>query len=89
MNVTIVVDDDVLKRARVRAIRENTSVNAVVRAYLAAYAGTDRCRDEPASGCSRSRARPTRGAAVPFGAGTTFATVERCFVDTNVLNLPV
>ena len=46
MNVTIVVDDDVLKRARVRAIRENTSVNAVVRAYLAAYAGTDRCRDE-------------------------------------------
>ena len=41
MNLTIVVDDDTLKRARIRAIRENTSVNAVLRQYLEAYAGTD------------------------------------------------
>lgn len=46
MNLTIVVDDDTLKRARIRAIEENTSVNAVVRAYLATYAGTDRSRDD-------------------------------------------
>ncbi|MDE0203860.1 MAG: hypothetical protein OXK73_15655 [Rhodospirillaceae bacterium] len=66
MNLTIVVDDDVLKRARIRAIEENTSVNAVVRAYLATYAGADRQRDEA---CERllalSRAsRSRRGAAV-------------------------
>ena len=29
MNLTIVVDDGILKRARIRAIEENTSVNAV------------------------------------------------------------
>ena len=46
MNLTIVVDDDTLKRARIRAIRENTSVNAVVREYLAAYAGAGRSRTE-------------------------------------------
>ena len=46
MNLTIVVDDDTLKRARIRAIQENTSVNAVVREYLTAYAGADRRRDE-------------------------------------------
>lgn len=40
LNLTIVVDNDTLKRARIRAIRENTSVNAVVRQYLEAYAGT-------------------------------------------------
>ena len=66
MNLTIVIDDDILKRARIRAIEENTSVNAVVRAYLTTYAGTDRQRDEA---CERllalSRAsRSRRGAAV-------------------------
>ena len=66
MNLTIVVDDDILKRARIRAIEENTSVNAVVRTYLASYAGADRRRDDA---CERllalSRAsRSRRGAAV-------------------------
>ena len=46
MNLTIVVDDDILKRARIRAIQENTSVNAVIREYLTAYAGADRHRAE-------------------------------------------
>ena len=46
MNLTIVVDDDTLKRARIRAIQENTSVNAVLRDYLTAYAGADRHRAE-------------------------------------------
>ena len=66
MNLTIVVDDDILKRARIRAIEENTSVNAVVRDYLATYAGADRRRDDA---CERllalSRAsRSRRGSAV-------------------------
>lgn len=39
MNLTITVDEEVLKRARIRAIEQNTSVNAVLRAFLASYAG--------------------------------------------------
>ena len=50
MNLTVVVDDDTLKRARIRAIRENTSVNALIREYLAAYARADRRR---AKACKR------------------------------------
>ena len=42
MKLTITVDADVLKRARVRAIEEDTSVSAVLRERLAAYA--DGCR---------------------------------------------
>ena len=38
MNLTITVDPDVLKRARVRAIEEDTSVSAVLREHLVAYA---------------------------------------------------
>ena len=38
MNVTITVDGEVLKRARIRALEEDTSVNAVLRAHLEAYA---------------------------------------------------
>jgi plasmid stability protein len=39
MNLTITIDDDVLKRARLRALEEDTSVNALVRSFLEAYAG--------------------------------------------------
>lgn len=38
MNLTITVDDDVLKRARIRALQEDTSVNAVLRSFLEVYA---------------------------------------------------
>ncbi len=38
-NLTIAVDDEVLKRARLRALREDTSVNAMLRDTLEAYAG--------------------------------------------------
>jgi hypothetical protein len=40
-NLTISVPSDVLKRARLRALEEDTSVNAVLAAYLAAYARAD------------------------------------------------
>lgn len=36
-NLTLVIDDDVLRRARHRALEEGTSVNAVVREMIAAY----------------------------------------------------
>lgn len=38
-NLTITIDDDVLQRARVRALEHRTSVNALLREYLEAYAG--------------------------------------------------
>jgi hypothetical protein len=39
-NLTVVIESETLKRARMRALEEGTSVNAVVRDYLADYAGT-------------------------------------------------
>ncbi|MCB9685793.1 MAG: hypothetical protein H6735_12195 [Alphaproteobacteria bacterium] len=37
-NLTITVDEDLLRRARIRALEHGTSVNAVLRDYLAAWA---------------------------------------------------
>lgn len=37
-NLTIVVDNDVLKRARMRALENGTSVNAILREHLEHYA---------------------------------------------------
>lgn len=45
-NLTIVVDDEMLKRARIRALEEGTSVNAVLREFLERYSGIRRERRE-------------------------------------------
>lgn len=47
-NLTITVDEGTLRRARVRALEEETSVNAVLREYLEVYAGVRRERLEAA-----------------------------------------
>ena len=39
-NLTITVDDQLLKRARIKALQEGTSVNALLREYLEGYTGT-------------------------------------------------
>jgi len=39
-NLTLSIDDDILKRARLRALQQDTSVNALVREYLMTYGGT-------------------------------------------------
>ncbi len=39
-NVTVAIDEDVLRRARIRALEAGTSVNALVRAYLESYVGS-------------------------------------------------
>jgi hypothetical protein len=41
-NVTITIDDALLKQARARALEQGTSVNALLRDYLEAYAGSVR-----------------------------------------------
>lgn len=45
-NLTITVDEETVKRARMRALEEGTSVNAVLREYLEDYAGVRRERRE-------------------------------------------
>ena len=45
-NLTITVDAQILKKARMRALEEDTSVNAVLRDYLEDYAGLRRGRLE-------------------------------------------
>jgi plasmid stability protein len=40
-NLTITVDDDLLRRARIRALEQGTSVNALLRTYLGNYADAD------------------------------------------------
>ena len=40
-NLTVTIDDELLRRARLRALEQGTSVNALLRDYLAAYAGAD------------------------------------------------
>jgi len=38
-NLTITVDEAILKKARLRALTEGSSVNAVLRKFLESYAG--------------------------------------------------
>lgn len=38
-NLTLTIDDDILRRARIRALELGTSVNALVRDYLGQVAG--------------------------------------------------
>lgn len=44
-NLTITVDEAVLQRARIRAIQEGTSENAVLREYLSAWARAESADD--------------------------------------------
>lgn len=43
-NLTRSVDDELLRRARMRALELHTSVNALVRDYLESFAGDDPAR---------------------------------------------
>lgn len=47
-NLTITVDAETLKRARIRALEEDTSVNAVLREFLEEYSGRRRDQLEAA-----------------------------------------
>jgi hypothetical protein len=62
-NLTLVIEGDTLKRARMRALEEGTSVNAVVRDYLADYAGMKAQKDEAVNDLLRlsQRAKSKRG----------------------------
>lgn len=100
-NLTISVDEQTLKRARMRALEEDTSVNAVLRAYLEEYAGVRRERREAwrrIQGLARKSAwaaavRPAeagevvrpRDRAQPFLRTALLGAQMPPFFDTNVL----
>jgi plasmid stability protein len=44
-NLTLNLDEEVLRRARIRALEQGTSVNALVREWLERYADAGRQRD--------------------------------------------
>lgn len=45
-NLTLTIDDTVLRRARIRALELDTSVNALVREYLTEFAASSDLGDE-------------------------------------------
>lgn len=71
-NLTLAIDEDLLRRARIRAIEEGTSVNAVVRDFLAAYAG----RDEQVEAVTRFLQIARQSLAGRDGAGRTWTREE-------------
>ncbi len=63
-NLTIAIDEDILKRARMRALERGTSVNALLRVYLVAFAGGDARADATRALLEASRrAKSRRGKA--------------------------
>ncbi len=60
-NLTIAVDEELLKRARIRAIEEDTSVNAVLRARLEEYAGKEDRRRKAIAELLESARKSTYG----------------------------
>jgi hypothetical protein len=64
-NLTLVVEDELLQRAREAAVRERTSVNAVVREFLTRYADAKSRRHEALDAldmlAARNKSRSARG----------------------------
>lgn len=62
-NLTLVIDDNVLKRARMKAAEAGTSVNAVVRDHLSRWMASTDARAAAARAliASSERARSRRG----------------------------
>ena len=45
-NLTITIEDEVLRRARMRALEQDTSLNSLLQAYLEAYAAVGSTRKQ-------------------------------------------
>jgi hypothetical protein len=77
-NLTITVDAETLKRARIRALEQGTSVNALLREYLDSYASRPQfsagSRREQLEALERLRAR---AAEVNAGSGPAGRTWKR------------
>ena len=84
MNLTIAVDDEVLRRARIRALQQGTSVNALLREFLESYAGSH------VEGEARRRlAAMARGSVATSGPGGRTWTRTQVYDDRLERNLSV
>jgi hypothetical protein len=63
-NLTITIDERLLRQARIRALEDGTSVNALLREYLERYAGSGDAADALAG-----FARLARGSTASSGPG--------------------
>jgi len=59
-NLTLSIPDDVLRRARIRALQQDTSVNALVKDYLERLAGDDPAQEAINDLLARAAARPVQ-----------------------------
>jgi hypothetical protein len=87
-NLTITVASDVLKRARIRALDENTSVNAVLASHLERWSRSDELRGRREEAVSAWPALPRKqrqAAAAALGAATSCMNADVLFLGTNVL----
>ena len=60
-NLTIAVDDDLLRRARLRALEAGTSVNALLRSYLESFVGDESMAKRQAIVANADRVATTVG----------------------------
>jgi predicted nucleic acid-binding protein len=82
-NLTITIDDRLLKQARMRALEDGTSVNALLRTYLERYAGVGDTGEALTEFARLAEARQPVARKAASGRVTTSMT-EPIFVDTNV-----
>jgi len=84
-NLTITVDEEVLKRARMRALAQGTSVNAILAAYLEAYADQQARQQEATRALLATSRKVPRAAEVDVDGLETSFMSDRVFLDSNVL----
>ena len=84
MNLTITVDDELLRRARIRALSQGTSVNAVLRGFLESYAGS-----EVEAAARNQLAELARESTASSGAGKRTWTREDIYADRLDFDLSV
>ena len=68
-NLTLSIDDNTLRAARIRALEQGTSVNAVVREYLEQYAQRETARE--AVSAFLKRAERSKASSGPGGRSWT------------------
>jgi len=61
--LTLSIQDDLLRRARIRALEQGTNLDVVLRRYLETYAGTSWERERAIEGVLRLAHRSGSGAA--------------------------
>jgi plasmid stability protein len=94
-SLTLTIEEDLLRQARIRALEQGTSVNALVREWLRDYANTGQRSAAQGFLAVAKRSRASSGAAGRAGPATTpmksawVAVPGRTFVDTERVDGPV